>query len=104
MVKMYSQTLVMVVVVVVFAVTLAAAQTFQYSRGWTNGRKRSDPNVGVTELLADPPRRLSAHSHPHPPTHTSQERLRALEAGLNAVLKANSINFPGGDEEYYAEN
>ncbi|XP_045621151.1 uncharacterized protein [Procambarus clarkii] len=111
--KQTSQAVVVVVLVAALTVTLTAAQTFQYSRGWTNGRKRADPGVGlgvvrdVTNLLAD-----SAHrpSHPLAPTHAlpknMEERVRVLEAGLSALLKVNSATFPpgGGDDDYYADN
>ncbi|XP_071544752.1 uncharacterized protein Crz isoform X2 [Panulirus ornatus] len=99
---------------VVFTLSLAAGQTFQYSRGWTNGRKRSDPSlgvrrVGVAELLSTPPRLFAPpQQQAHPSSHilpkTMDERLDALEAGLNALLKASSAGVsPGGEDEYYAE-
>ncbi|KAK3861165.1 hypothetical protein Pcinc_032835 [Petrolisthes cinctipes] len=103
---------VLVVIVVVLAV--AAAQTFQYSRGWTNGRKRSEGNArpvsGALPVMLTPPRHPSRQPQtaplaPHPPPKTIEDRLRALEAGLGAFLKANSANFsPGGDDEYYNDN
>nr|ACJ05606.1 corazonin preprohormone [Daphnia pulex] len=43
----YSSSIAMAVrlyFVLLLVVVSAMAQTFQYSRGWTNGRKRSDPS------------------------------------------------------------
>ncbi|KAK8727600.1 hypothetical protein OTU49_009640 [Cherax quadricarinatus] len=109
--KRNSQVVLMVVLVVALTVSLTAAQTFQYSRGWTNGRKRSDPSVGVvrdvTDLLADSTHRLPSH-RPLPPTHALpknlEERLRALELGLNAALKASATFPPAADDQYYSDN
>ncbi|XP_042891384.1 pro-corazonin-like [Penaeus japonicus] len=103
----------MVMLAIALCLSLATAQTFQYSRGWTNGRKRSDSSAGVprtVDSLSFPLTRLlpaSLHQNPayQPPAKTVEERLRALEAGFAAVLKASSANLSsGGDDEYYSEN
>ncbi|KAK4329642.1 hypothetical protein Pmani_000044 [Petrolisthes manimaculis] len=82
--------------------------------GWTNGRKRSEGNVrpvvGGLPVMVSPQRHPSRQSQtpsllPHPSPKTIEDRLRALEAGLAAFLKANSANIsPGGDDEYYNDN
>ncbi|XP_063610286.1 uncharacterized protein LOC134784210 [Penaeus indicus] len=103
----------MTVMTIALCLSLATAQTFQYSRGWTNGRKRSDLSVGVARTvspLSFPLTRLlpvSLHQNAayNPPVKTVEERLRALEAGFAAVLRASSANLSsGGDDEYYSEN
>ncbi|XP_064094338.1 uncharacterized protein LOC135206771 [Macrobrachium nipponense] len=98
-------------------VTIAAAQTFQYSRGWTNGRKRSDPLTGQRKAVDNmiqtlPVARLMADGGPHQhggSAHTVQktieDRLRNLEVELNTLLAAGSsaLSPPGNENEYYPE-
>nr|XP_053636655.1 uncharacterized protein LOC128691768 [Cherax quadricarinatus] len=95
--KRNSQVVLMVVLVVALTVSLTAAQTFQYSRGWTNGGKRSDPSVACYPLYNVLVTRVFT-------LQNLEERLRALELGLNAALKASATFPPAADDQYYSDN
>ncbi|XP_063868294.1 uncharacterized protein LOC135104703 [Scylla paramamosain] len=111
------------VVVLVASLALAACQTFQYSRGWTNGRKRSTElggvvgvasgrRAGVDFVAADPRRSLQQQTPAprRPLPRDIEERLRAVEAGVSALLRAAQQNpeaaaaAVAGEQDYYAQN
>ncbi|XP_050736175.1 pro-corazonin-like [Eriocheir sinensis] len=105
------------VMVLAASLALAASQTFQYSRGWTNGRKRSDPAAVVAlggegregvDLLQEPRRSLPQQLQQQANSHRSlprvvEERLRAVEAGVGALLRA-AQNPVAAEPDYYAQN
>nr|AVA26882.1 corazonin [Carcinus maenas] len=109
------------VLVLVASLALAACQTFQYSRGWTNGRKRSNDlgtvvglgsgrRTGVNLLPAEARRSLQQQTTPHRSLPRDvEERLRAVEAGVSALLHAAQQNPEAppatpGEQDYYAQN
>ncbi|XP_066940606.1 pro-corazonin [Macrobrachium rosenbergii] len=116
MVRLLNQQQLLAAVFLV-TITIAAAQTFQYSRGWTNGRKRSDPTIGqrkgVDNMIQTlPVSRLLAEGAPHQHggsartvQKTIEDRLRNLEVELNTLLTASNSALPppGNENEYYPE-
>ncbi|XP_068236039.1 pro-corazonin [Palaemon carinicauda] len=106
----------LVAAVFLVTITITAAQTFQYSRGWTNGRKRSDPALTQRKAVDNimqtlPVPRLLAEGPAHQrvgPVRTNQktieESLRNLEVELNTLLAAGNGAPPlPNDNEYYPE-
>ncbi|KAK7086411.1 hypothetical protein SK128_028164 [Halocaridina rubra] len=94
-----------------------AAQTFQYSKGWTNGKKRSDFMLGGAKRgtgdlsQALPVSRLlinNALQHSDLPPHSQKQnvgnRMQPLDTLLNTLLANGGISMPPGSEsEYFPE-
>ncbi|XP_063610296.1 uncharacterized protein LOC134784220 [Penaeus indicus] len=86
------------VMAIALCLSLATAQTFEYSRGWTNGRKRSEGSLSVVRGPAGSPLLglLSSHAFQIPGKNV-RSRFNALEDSLVDA-------FVGRDAPGFAEN
>ncbi|XP_069977611.1 uncharacterized protein [Penaeus vannamei] len=93
------------VMAVALCLSLATAQTFEYSRGWTNGRKRSEgsPSVGMGPA-GSPILGLLSSSAFQIPGKSVRSRLNALEDSLDDAFGRSDDLFVGGGAGGFAEN
>ncbi|XP_037779286.1 pro-corazonin-like isoform X1 [Penaeus monodon] len=99
------------VMAVALCLSLATAQTFEYSRGWTNGRKRSEGSLSVVRGPASSPilGLLSSQALQMPGKYSYgfqsvRSRFNALENSLVDAFRRNGDLFVGGDAPTFAEN
>ncbi|XP_037779287.1 uncharacterized protein LOC119575802 isoform X2 [Penaeus monodon] len=93
------------VMAVALCLSLATAQTFEYSRGWTNGRKRSEGSLSVVRGPASSPiLGLLSSQALQMPGKSVRSRFNALENSLVDAFRRNGDLFVGGDAPTFAEN